>query len=1044
MRYKDGDSGRSADVVVASGGINGIIGDGVSSGTRLGPNIFHWGGYGNHSFLTSRIAKRGVSYVLTAFLAVGLFFGFGWYSPEAAAHADEPEPVTVGDFTLTGDSLVSGTDYSYNSNILTIRTGKEMTVRMKTSGATTTKDRILVDLTDPAYPADLTLNGVKINKTTGSNLAFDVSGGALDLTLAGENSLTSKDGAGLQLSNGADLVITEAFDGGSLEAMGGDIGGAGIGGGYETSAGDITIDGGTITATGSSSGGAGIGGGYETSAGDITIDGGTITAMGSSRGGAGIGGGDGSFNSVASVGEITINDGMVTADGIGAGIGGGYVAGDNANASADAITILGGTVTATGIMGAGIGGGCGGNHANASADDITIEGGVVNATSLGYGAGIGGGAGWDGDASTGEITINDGAVTATGSAAGGGAGIGGGFGSSNSVASVGEITISGGTVTAAYAVDDKQSQDIGNGFYDDEYTSAESVSAESVTIDGGSVHAVHGAVQADDGVGAQNAKGDSVFENELSFNPALASGTAITGGAIDGVPASLNDPDATNGVYGLRGVKALEDSGTGKVWLWLPSEASPKAKVQLNAGGEAYGSPYARPQGKANEELHPCALLYFEMNGHGTLPEGYNPQIATIGQPFSPPQDPSAEGYDFDGWYADKDYTGSSYDFSTPSEKSDLTLYAKWAPKAVAVAFYNNYSATDNTQYAPGNTANAGKSVGDTLNKPGDPSSEGYTFGGWSTNRNGTPPWNFDSDTVPTTATVNLYAIWTVTYDEDKKDEDKKDDEKLSVKAESVALSGAPAQFPYKASGKDNTLKLGATVLPANTDNKQVEWASSNNVLATVDADGHVTFKGPEGDVKITATAKDGSGKFAEQTIKVVKNVTSIRTPLTKLSIQKGKSLTLPVALDDKTAPKASVSSKLEWKSSNTKVLTVKDGKIKANKKIKKKKNVKVTVKAANGKSLTIKVTVAPKATKLKKVTAKFPKKKRMKVGATYQLKIKLKKATATGVKVTFKSSKRSVIRVDKAGKLFALKKGKATITIKAGKKSIKKKITVK
>jgi uncharacterized protein YjdB len=79
----------------------------------------------------------------------------------------------------------------------------------------------------------------------------------------------------------------------------------------------------------------------------------------------------------------------------------------------------------------------------------------------------------------------------------------------------------------------------------------------------------------------------------------------------------------------------------------------------------------------------------------------------------------------------------------------------------------------------------------------------------------------------------------------------------------------------------------------------------------------------------------------------------------------------------------------------------------------------------------------------------KFPKK--MKPGAVYPLKVKLNKATATGVRATFTSSKDSVIRVDrmityhlKAGKLFALKKGKATITIKGGKKRIKKKITVK
>jgi uncharacterized protein YjdB len=45
---------------------------------------------------------------------------------------------------------------------------------------------------------------------------------------------------------------------------------------------------------------------------------------------------------------------------------------------------------------------------------------------------------------------------------------------------------------------------------------------------------------------------------------------------------------------------------------------------------------------------------------------------------------------------------------------------------------------------------------------------------------------------------------------------------------------------------------------------------------------------------------------------------------------------------------------------------------------------------------------------------------------------------------VTFKSSKGSVIKVDKAGKLFALKKGKAKITIKAGSKKYVKTVKVK
>jgi uncharacterized protein YjdB len=47
-------------------------------------------------------------------------------------------------------------------------------------------------------------------------------------------------------------------------------------------------------------------------------------------------------------------------------------------------------------------------------------------------------------------------------------------------------------------------------------------------------------------------------------------------------------------------------------------------------------------------------------------------------------------------------------------------------------------------------------------------------------------------------------------------------------------------------------------------------------------------------------------------------------------------------------------------------------------------------------------------------------------------------------VNVTFNAAPASVLKADKAGKLFALKKGKATVTIKAGGKTIKKKITVK
>jgi uncharacterized protein YjdB len=259
------------------------------------------------------------------------------------------------------------------------------------------------------------------------------------------------------------------------------------------------------------------------------------------------------------------------------------------------------------------------------------------------------------------------------------------------------------------------------------------------------------------------------------------------------------------------------------------------------------------------------------------------------------------------------------------------------------------------------------------------------------------------------------------------------------VKASAVSVHNAPATFRYKASGKNNTLQLSAAVLPSNATHKSVKWTSNKPSVATVNANGLVTFRGAEGEVKITATAGDGTGHYGVATIKVTKNVTKVRTPLTKVYIQKGKRLTIPVALDDSTNLQATINSKLTWKSLKTSVVRVNSkGKITA----RKKGAAKVRITAANGKSRTITVVVASKATKLTKVTAKFP--KSLKKGKTYQLKLKLSKAKATGVKVRFKSSKSSVLKVDKAGKLIALKKGKAKITIKAGSKTYAKTVTVK
>jgi hypothetical protein len=171
-----------------------------------------------------------------------------------------------------------------------------------------------------------------------------------------------------------------------------------------------------------------------------------------------------------------------------------------------------------------------------------------------------------------------------------------------------------------------------------------------------------------------------------------------------------------------------------------------------------------------------------------------------------------------------------------------------------------------------------------------------------------------------------------------------------------------------------------------------------------------------------------------------VKQVTSIRAPLTTIYMKKGTSYTLPVVAY---SGSAQMTAKLTYKSSNTKVLTVSAaGKLTA-KSVKKKTKVKVTVKAPNGVSRVVTIYVVPKSKAFSKAKVSgVP--SSMNIGAVASITARPNATTATNVKVTFSSSNSGVLKVDKAGRLTAVKAGQAKITVKVGSKKWTKIITVR
>lgn len=223
--------------------------------------------------------------------------------------------VAINDYNTTGVDIAMTP--AWDGDLAHITSESTEAFATATDGMTITGTLGVIKKISIADGATVTLNNVTINGTNGFDYKW------AGITCVGDATIILKDGSentvkgfyedypGIFVPSGKTLTIKGS---GSLTASSNGYG-AGIGGGFGISCGNIEIQGGIITATGGWSGagigaGSGIGAG-ESICGTITISGGTVTAIGGSYA-AGIGSGY-AQTKPSTCGAISISGGTVSA-----------------------------------------------------------------------------------------------------------------------------------------------------------------------------------------------------------------------------------------------------------------------------------------------------------------------------------------------------------------------------------------------------------------------------------------------------------------------------------------------------------------------------------------------------------------------------------------------------------------------------------------------------------------------------------------------------------------------------------------------------------
>lgn len=223
-----------------------------------------------------------------------------------------------------------------------------------------------------------------------------------------------------------------------------------------------------------------------------------------------------------------------------------------------------------------------------------------------------------------------------------------------------------------------------------------------------------------------------------------------------------------------------------------------------------------------------------------------------------------------------------------------------------------------------------------------------------------------------------------------------------------------------------------ATVLPATTTNKRVSWSSSDEGVATVDANGVITAVTP-GVTRITAVSRDESGTTVSFEVRVVAPISGIDIAETEKVLETGSDYTVRATV----LPEMAYDKSLTFESSDSETVSVdSEGNVKALR----TGTAIITVTAADGETRAqIKITVIKSAEDIRLYRTHF----NLTAGDRVKVEYDILPDDTTQTELIWTSSDNTVAKVDSKGVITAVGTGEAIISFALVGTSIVKTVSV-